>query len=142
MDADPVTGMLVGQTFTLPTASVYVEFASGGTSLAAPLFAGIEAQAEQKAGHPLGFTNPAIYQAAARGGFRDVTDTPPGVTPPPAAVHTVISVSPTGTISTSFVLATFGRAQDTGLATTTGYDDVTGVGSPTSRTINFPRMSR
>lgn len=137
MDADPVTGMLVGQTFQLPTGNEYVQYASGGSSLAAPLFAGIEAIAEQAAGHPLGFTNPAIYQAAARGAFRDVTDSPSGVSGPLAAVHTVTSVSSTGTVSYSYVLATFGQAQSTGLNATAGYDDVTGVGTPTSRFISY-----
>jgi subtilase family serine protease len=139
MDADPVTGMLVGQSFALPSGNVYVQYASGGTSLAAPLFTGIEALAEQHAGHPLGFANPAIYRAAAAGAFRAVTDTPPGVTTPLAAAHTVTSVSSTGTISTSFVLATFGRAQDAGLSVTAGYDDVTGVGTPTSRYLDYFR---
>jgi subtilase family serine protease len=142
MVADPVTGMLVGQTFALPTGGVYVEFATGGTSLSAPLFAGVQALAQQRAGHALGFANPAIYRAAASGGFRDVTDTPPGVTTPLAAVHTVTTVSPTGQVTTTFVLATLGRAQDTGLATTVGFDNVTGVGSPTSRYINIAGRPR
>jgi subtilase family serine protease len=137
MEADPVTGMLVGQTFDLPTGNVFVQYATGGTSLAAPLFAGVQALAEQHAGHPLGFADPAIYlSAAVGGGFRDVTDTPPGTTPPLAAVHTVTTVSATGQISTSFVLATFGRAQDAGLSAGAGYDDVTGVGSPTAAYID------
>lgn len=137
MEADPVTGMLVGQTFPLPGGiNVYVQFATGGTSLAAPLFAGIEALAEQRAGHPLGFANPEIYRAFAEGAFRNVTDAPPGVTSPLAAVHKVTSVSSSGTLIVSFVLATFGRAQDTGLAATPGYNDVTGVGTPTSGYID------
>jgi len=48
-----------------------------GTSAAAPLWAGLIALADQFAGHPLGFVNPAIYQIA-RGrayhlAFHDVT---------------------------------------------------------------------
>jgi subtilase family serine protease len=136
MEADPVTGMLVGQTFDLPTGNVFVQYATGGTSLAAPLFAGVQALAEQHAGHPLGFANVAIYLSAATGGFRDVTDTPAGTTPPLAAVHTVTSVSATGQVSHSFVLATFGQAQDAGLSAGAGYDDVTGVGSPTAAYID------
>ncbi|WP_377268723.1 protease pro-enzyme activation domain-containing protein [Peterkaempfera sp. SMS 1(5)a] len=136
MDADPVTGMLVGQTFTVPGGSVFAQYASGGSSLAAPLFAGIQALAQQRAGSPLGFANPVIYQAAAAGAFRDVTGTPSAAPTPPAAVHTVTSISPTGTISTSNVLATFGRAQDAGLSVTTGYDDVTGLGTPTESYFN------
>ncbi len=47
MDADPTTGMLVGETQNFPLASVfgpagnhYGEYRIGGTSLASPLFAG------------------------------------------------------------------------------------------------------
>jgi subtilase family serine protease len=38
---------------------------SCGTSVAAPMFAGVVALADQLAGHPLGFINPAIYKLAA-----------------------------------------------------------------------------
>ena len=138
MEADPATGMLVGQTFDLPSGNVFVQYATGGTSLAAPLFAGVQALAEQHAGHPLGFANIAIYLSAALGGFRDVTDTPLGATPL-ADVHTVTTASATGQVTHSFVLATFGRAQDTGLSAGAGYDDVTGVGSPTAAYIDSYR---
>jgi subtilase family serine protease len=37
-----------------------------GTSVAAPIFAGIVALADQKAGHSLGFINPVIYELAAK----------------------------------------------------------------------------
>jgi subtilase family serine protease len=40
--------------------------AACGTSLAAPLFAGIVALADQEAGHTLGLINPALYTMAAR----------------------------------------------------------------------------
>ena len=46
MEADPVTGMLVGQTFDLPSGNVFVQYATGGSSLAAPLFALLETCAE------------------------------------------------------------------------------------------------
>jgi subtilase family serine protease len=49
----------------------------GGTSAAAPFWAGLIALADQQAGHPLGFVNPAIYRIA-RGpmyhkAFHDIT---------------------------------------------------------------------
>ena len=40
MDADPTTGMLVGQTQSFPDGDKYGEYRIGGTSLASPLFAG------------------------------------------------------------------------------------------------------
>ena len=50
---------------------------AGGTSAAAPFWAGLIALADQEAGHPLGFVNPAIYRIA-RGplyhkAFHDIT---------------------------------------------------------------------
>jgi subtilase family serine protease len=55
-DADPDTGLAIylGR-WTL----------AGGTSAAAPQWAGIMAIADQMAGHPLGFINPALYKLAA-----------------------------------------------------------------------------
>jgi subtilase family serine protease len=61
MDADPATGMLVGETQTFPDGVYYDTYRLGGTSLASPLMAGVIARADQTAGKPLGFLNPLIY---------------------------------------------------------------------------------
>ena len=68
-DADPATGM-----------AFYVDgqwAQAGGTSAAAPLWAGLIAVANQMAGHPLGFINPALYKLGASPtvaqDFRDIT---------------------------------------------------------------------
>ena len=50
MDADPTTGMLVGETQEFPDGNHYGEYRIGGTSLASPLFAGFQALAAQTAG--------------------------------------------------------------------------------------------
>ena len=74
--ADPATGTLVGQT-TLQPDGVHFAFSLsriGGTSLASPTFAGIEADAQQVAGHAIGFANPAIYARAGSSAFNDVTE--------------------------------------------------------------------
>jgi subtilase family serine protease len=59
-----------------------------GTSVAAPLFAGIVADAAQAAGHPLGVLGPALYQMhGAADGVADITagtDTIPGMPGYPA----------------------------------------------------------
>jgi subtilase family serine protease len=138
MDADQVTGMLVGLSFPLPTGPAYVQFASGGTSQATPLFAGMQALAQQHAGHPLGLANPVIYAAARTGAFHDVTDAPAGQPSPLAAAYIVTTVSSTGTLSQTDVMATFGQSASAGLATTPGFDDVTGVGSPTAGYLTWP----
>jgi subtilase family serine protease len=68
--ADPYTGLAIfyGGQWTL----------AGGTSAAAPLWAGLMAVANQVAGHPLGYINPSLYKIAASSqytsAFRDVTD--------------------------------------------------------------------
>jgi subtilase family serine protease len=55
----------------------YALLGEGGTSVAAPFWAGLIALADQEAGHPLGFINPAIYRIV-RGplyhkAFHDIT---------------------------------------------------------------------
>jgi len=60
MAADPATGMLIGETQAFPTGIEYGEYRVGGTSMASPLFAGVMALADQRAGKSLGFVNPEI----------------------------------------------------------------------------------
>jgi subtilase family serine protease len=61
--------------FSDPTQDGY--YFIGGTSEGAPQWAGIIADANQWAGHPLGFLNPRLYALAANGNypkfFRDIT---------------------------------------------------------------------
>ena len=70
LDADPTTGMLVGQTQRFGNRNAYDEYRIGGTSLASPLFAGMTAAAQRSAvtaDNPegrLGFLNPLIYSPA------------------------------------------------------------------------------
>lgn len=65
-DADPATGYQVlvdGQ-----------QFAIGGTSAVAPLWAGLMAVANQTIGHPVGFINPVLYSIPSQdNAFRDIT---------------------------------------------------------------------
>src|SRR4029078_12742199 len=67
MDADPTTGMLVGETQTFPDGVYYDQYRIGGTSLASPLFAGMTALALQHAGGGVGLLNPTIYANARSG---------------------------------------------------------------------------
>ena len=130
-DADPTTGFLVGQTQTFPDGSVkYSEYRIGGTSLASPLIAGIQALAQQANGFPLGFANPAIYGRYGSKSFHDVTDHPygAGTTLADVRVDFANGVDASNGLLTS--LRTLGK--DSSLAATRGYDNVTGVGSPTT----------
>src|SRR5579875_3031548 len=94
----------------------------GGTSGSSPLIAGLEADAMQAAGHPLGFANPALYLLAKTPALTDIR--PVSRTHPPVLIG--------GSVETgggSNYLTSLGRDL-LPLRTTPGYDDVTGLGAP------------
>jgi subtilase family serine protease len=123
--ADPNTGYLIGETQTFPDgSSSYSEYRIGGTSLASPLMAGIMALANEAAGHPLGFANPLLYSLTGTSALYDVTS--PSSTIAMVRANYKNSVDASGGLSYS--LRTANQTQS--LATTAGWDDVTGVGSP------------
>ena len=149
MLADPNTGMLYGETYAISgdplvdagctTLSVQLEYCErriGGTSLASPLFAGVLALADQaratKGLGTVGFVNPALY-TTARSGLLDV-QAPTGAT----AVLRNVEVDPTTLLTTlrtinsvpSSAKGSVIEGADTSLRTTTGYDNVTGLGTP------------
>ncbi|MFF5962631.1 protease pro-enzyme activation domain-containing protein [Streptomyces collinus] len=127
--ADPNTGFLVGQTQTSPDGrtQAYSEYRIGGTSLAAPTIAAIQALAQEaRGGKAIGFANPAIYAKAGSKVYHDVTDDPTGSGLAVARVDFVNGYDATGGLSTS--VRSLGK--DSSLAAVKGYDDVTGVGSP------------
>jgi subtilase family serine protease len=126
MDADPTTGMLVGQTQTFPDGVYYDQYRIGGTSLASPLFAGMTALAFQHAGGGVGLLNPTIYANASTGVFTDVAGTP--VDAGNVRADFVNGVNDSDGIVYS--VRTFN--QDSSLTTGPGWDDVTGLGSPNS----------
>ncbi len=131
--ADPSTGFLVGQTTLQPNGKTYAFSLSriGGTSVACPNFAGIEADAQQAAGHPLGFANPAIYQRAGTSAFRDVTDHPFGARHLAEVRNNYTDpYTKTGPLVTYLrTLGIDGEGADA-LPAVRGYDDSTGLGSP------------
>ena len=123
MDADPNTGMLIGQTQTFPDGVHYGEYRIGGTSLASPLFAGMTALAIQNGGGKgLGLLNPKLYQSKSQ--FTDVRKTPNQLGDVRADYAN--GNDPSGGIVYS--VRTFG--QDSSLAVTAGWDAVTGIGVP------------
>jgi subtilase family serine protease len=91
----------------------YAIVPGGGTSAGAPFWAGIMALADQCAGRPLGFVNPAIYAIGRsnlyHNAFHDVTE----------GSNTV--VFPSGTV--------------TGYSAGPGWDPVTGWGSPDAQVL-------
>jgi subtilase family serine protease len=121
--ADPQVGLLVGQTQTFPNGTYYDEYRIGGTSLASPIFAGIMALADQKAGHPHGFANPLLY--ANPSAFYDVTSVKTAV----ARRNYNNSVDASG--GTSDHLRTFDDYSGSPTQhTNPGWDNVTGLGTP------------
>ncbi|MCZ4512486.1 S53 family peptidase [Streptomyces sp. ActVer] len=126
--ADPNTGFLVGQTQTFPDGTQkYDEYRIGGTSLASPVIAGIQALAQQqRGGHPIGFANPAIYDRYGSKLYHDVTDRPTGRDLAVARVDFVNAFDASEGLLTS--VRSLGK--DSSLKAVRGYDDVTGVGSP------------
>jgi len=131
--ADPSTGILVGQTTLQPDGTTYAFALSrvGGTSVACPVFAGIEADAQQAAGQVLGFANPAIYERFGTAAYNDVTDHPLG----PGYLAEVRNnytdpYTKTGPLVTYLrTLGIDGEGAEA-LPAVKGYDDSTGVGSP------------
>jgi subtilase family serine protease len=72
MDAAPQTGYIIFSR-GLGAGSTPVWDIVGGTSGAAPLIAGITADANESAGQNLGFANPFIYQELMASDFTDIT---------------------------------------------------------------------
>jgi subtilase family serine protease len=129
-DGDPFTGMAVGMLNISKAGKVtsYSQQSVGGTSLATPLVAGLVADAEQGQA-PFGFLNPALYKLAGTGAFHDPE--PLSAATPAGYRGVACGSDQCGTTS----LTTFddqGYAMDgyTGQVTASGYDTMTGVGTP------------
>ncbi len=130
LDADPTTGMLVGETQTFSDGKAYGEYRIGGTSLASPLFAGMTALRTQKAGARLGFLNPSIYGSAAA--FTDIKGAPKDA----GNVRVDYSNGEDASGGLLYSVRTFD--EDSSLTVKPGWDNVTGVGSPNPTWINSP----
>ena len=159
--ADPSTGFAVGETLYGPSdtaASLKFRISRiGGTSLASPTFAGIEADAQQALGHghSIGFANPVIYQLdrTDKNAFHDVTDTVGGAQQYEVRTNYTNPYDPADPGAGNPVTATYLRflgvngadgsltvpvssttnvtfTVESELFATQGYDDETGVGSP------------
>jgi subtilase family serine protease len=145
MDADPFTGLKMGETIDVAGEGRYEEFPIGGTSLASPLFAGELADADQAAGGSLGFINPLIYRldassATAGEAFYDIL--PPRQKQANTIENYVNETGPEeGLYTTVRTLGYEGKErfceegggcteQKMILSAGNGYDSMTGIGSP------------
>ena len=120
MNGDLYTSVLVG----ISDGDPYSEAGYGGTSVSAPEFSGIQADAIQADhGRAIGFANPEIYSKSGSPAYRDVIDQR-AASGNPNPLDSVMDYG-NGKVR----LVTFG--QDSSLNAVRGYDDATGVGSPT-----------
>ncbi|WP_055585700.1 S53 family peptidase [Streptacidiphilus griseoplanus] len=123
MNGDLYTSVLVGMSDGAP----YSEGGYGGTSVSAPEFSAVQADAIQaRHGRPIGFANPALYSRSGTRAFNDVIDQ--------AAAHDkapLNAVADFGVIDGALRVRLIGFGQDTSLNAVKGYDSATGVGSPT-----------
>jgi len=141
MDADPQTGMLVGETQLFPHGPAYAQYKIGGTSLASPLLAGVLAVVDQVRGSAVGFVNPALYDLATTpNAFFDVV--------PASSPQALSRVDFANTLNKSNGLLVSVRTltyegpetycdatnncstQNVALSTAPGYDSMTGLGTP------------
>lgn len=148
MLADPYTGVEIIETVNGVTGVGVI----GGTSLACPMFSAMMAIAAQQANHPLGQAAPLMYQLSSA---TSTTSPLYDVTPVTSATNVTGSITASsvttsysadqlagpldGTsqyisalynspFSTRWFTLTFGT--DSSLTTATGWDNVTGVGTP------------
>jgi subtilase family serine protease len=132
ISANAGSNILIGYTGAV-TNGVYAEVICGGTSASTPLIAGLEADAMQAAGHPLGFANPVLYRLYRTVAIRDV--------PAVNAQHPPILFGQSIYTDGNNNLTTVGEDQPP-LQSTAGYDDVTGLGAATASFVTaFPKRS-
>jgi subtilase family serine protease len=125
MDADPNTGMIVGETQVFPDGTYWDQYRIGGTSLASPLLAGMVAVADQAHHKALGFINPLYYSMLGTSALHDI------VAPksPIAQVRTEYVNGVDNKQGKLYKLQTI-DVQTSTLHDGPGYDDETGVGTP------------
>jgi subtilase family serine protease len=115
-DASPGTDMAFA--FAAPGGAVAL-LSEGGTSASGPFWAGLIALADQEAGHPLGFVNPAIYRIAEGPQYHK-------------AFHDITTGNNT---------VTFNGTTITGYQAGPGWDPVTGWGTPDAMVL-VPLLAR
>jgi subtilase family serine protease len=151
MEADPATGMLVGETQTFPDGVYYDQYRIGGTSLASPLLAGVVARADETAGASLGFLNPDLYALSGnanalddivsptsptdivRSDYFNSVDASDGIE---YSARTVDQQGPESFCTTNAKGKQKCTSAPISLNTTPGYDNMTGLGTPGTGFVN------
>jgi subtilase family serine protease len=130
VSADAGGNWLIGYTGAV-TAGVYAQIICGGASGSTPLIAGLEADAIQAAGHPLGFANPALYRLYRTPAIAAV--------PAVSAQHPPVVFGGSAYYDGDDYLTTLGE-DPAPLRATAGYDDVTGLGAATASFVTAFRL--
>jgi subtilase family serine protease len=146
MEADPATGMLVGETQTFPNGTFYDQYRIGGTSVASPLFAGVVARADETAGHSAGFLNPKLYSLYGQSSaLYDVLPTAPQDQSRADFANSINSSD--GFLYSTRIIDYEGqeqfcnadgndcRTRNVSLNTAPGYDNMTGLGAPAANFV-------
>jgi subtilase family serine protease len=130
-DADTFTGFAFGYlVFPKSQPPKFTERTGGGTSIAAPLVAGMIADAQQGQPTAFGFTNPVLYRLNGTPAVHDIL---PSTSRTPGLFRgEVCNVAP---CPRGLSLLTFDDQDHTmfgytGQVTLKGYDNMTGIGSP------------
>lgn len=128
--ADPMSGPGLVQTAVDDStgARVVTHHSVGGTSVASPVLAGAVALMADRNGGRLGFLNPSLYRVCSRA-IRRV-----GPAPHPA-VSAMVSFANFLDARGGFQVELLTGGQYGTLTVRGGYDDVTGLGSPSARTL-------
>jgi subtilase family serine protease len=128
-DADPNSGILQGVIEIVNHKPVYVTFDDGGTSLASPLVAGIIADASQGQSSSFGFINPLLYSLSGSDAYNDAL---PLSASSPVLDQTAFTPASIAGLPLLNPLDAQGTAYEayTDQVTATGYDTMTGLGTP------------
>lgn len=132
-DASGSSPMLVGEVPTTPRGKTtrYHTFPDAGTSLATPLVAGMVADAEQGRRTRLGFLNPLLYSLAGTRAFHDIEPLRRSAPQADRAVYTTGGTYIHHQYQPGFLVeVSVAKDARTGQVTATGYDTMTGLGSP------------
>lgn len=131
-DADLFTGFSIGRlVFPKNKPPKFIKQTGGGTSVAAPLVAGIVADAQQGQHTAFGFTDPVLYRLNGTPALHDIL---PSTSRSPSLFRGVVCYVPRCIFSTTS-LATFDDQNPnvppyTSQVTLKGYDNMTGIGTP------------
>ena len=141
MEADPATGMLVGETQTFPNGAYYDEYRIGGPACPRRC-SPASSPGPTAAGKSLGFLNPALYSLYGDSGA--ITDVGPAGKQDQSRADYANSISPgDGFLYTTRIIDYEGPEQfcatadpsscsqrEVALHAEPGYDNMTGLGAP------------